>query len=96
MEVRYLVPVSGGRWAVSRTINRRSIALIQDTPVDDEYNINIVLQSLGIACTQQNLDRYFPMRHRIFPNRESGRAPTLELLELFSQLGRESDGGCGI
>lgn len=96
MDERYLPPIVGGRWAISREIHGRWITLIENTPVDDENDILSVLEVLKIVSTLKNIEQYFPFRSRVFPNRECGRSPTLELLELFSRIGREGNGECGV
>lgn len=89
MEMKYLIPTRGGRWAVSREVHTRWLALIESTPVDDAEHPAIVLSALGVVPSDVMLDRYFPDQGR-------GRAPTLELLELFAKLGSEKRNECGV
>jgi len=90
MEERYLPPCSGGRWAISRKIADRWLALIERTPVDEPGDMDTVLTSLGIVPTIGNLDRHFPK------DEHERRCPTLELLELFAKLGRGKRKECGV
>ncbi|OGG72738.1 hypothetical protein A3A38_03700 [Candidatus Kaiserbacteria bacterium RIFCSPLOWO2_01_FULL_53_17] len=89
MEEKYLPRQKGGRWAISREIGGRWLALIQDTPVDDPADAALVLWELGIELRLKNIRRYFPARRK-------GRCPTLELLELFAKLGSEKKEKCGV
>lgn len=82
MDERYLPPIDGGRWALSRTIAGKHIYLIQNTYMDDVGDIAIILFALNIACTKENTERFFPIRGC------NGPCPTLELLELFSVIDR--------
>lgn len=77
-----------GRWALSREIEGHSIALIEDTKLFHQNDALTVLAALQIPPTDENLDFYFPIR------RKKGRCPTIELLDLFAQLGGKgkSDG----
>ncbi len=89
----YLTYMPGGRWAISRTIADKSVYLIQDSYMDDEADIYIVLQALGITTSLENLNRYFSTR------KGKGRCPTLELLELFLRIGdstRSKDSHIGV
>jgi hypothetical protein len=63
MTSQYLPPVSGGRWAISRTIRGRTIALIQNTPVDDERDIKEVLYALDISPTSVSASFRFDDGH---------------------------------
>ena len=83
MDERYLEPVKGGRWAISRWVEGRWLGLIQDSYLDDEGDAEVVLRALNLEAIPKNLDRYFPTRGR------QGRCPTLELLELYSRVGTE-------
>ena len=78
MDEQYLAPVFSGRWAISRKISGRNIYLIQNTKMDSEKDIPIILQALGIELTPQNLDLFFPKQ------KNRGRCPTIDLLELFA------------
>jgi hypothetical protein len=80
MEMKYLMPTRGGRWAISREVHGRWLALIESTPVDDAEHPAAVLSALGVVPSGGSLDRYFP-------DQGGGRAPTLELLGMFVQLG---------
>ena len=81
---RYLPPVNGGRWAISRDVGGCSVALIERTPLFHLNDALTVLSALAIEPTEENLDYYFPI-----PG-ESGRCPTLDLLELFSEIGTKA------
>jgi hypothetical protein len=87
---RYLPPVNGGRWAISREVEGQWVALIENTPPFYPSDILTVLVVLAIEPTQENLDYYFPIRG------ERGRCPTLDLLELFSELGSKSGSQIGV
>ena len=89
MDERYLPPVRGGRWAISRQIDGRWIYLIQNTSVDDPTDPALVLWSLGIPLRLKNFCRYFPSRRK-------GRCPTLEVLELFAKLGARTGKEVGV
>lgn len=80
MDDNYLYPTPRGRWAISRHINGRWIALIQDSYLDEPKDAERVLHALGIPATKENLDRYFPERGG------QGRCPTLELMERCNVL----------
>lgn len=96
MEERYLVSCLHGRWAISRKVGDEWLALIENTPIDESDQSERVLRAIGIPPTYENLDRYFPHRKRMFPTEEYGRSPTLELLELFAELGNEKKSECGV
>ena len=59
----------------------RWIHLIENTSVEHPAHARVVLEALGIAATEVQLDRYFPRR-----TRDAVRAPTLELMELCNVL----------
>lgn len=79
MSEKYLTPIEGARWAISRTVLGKKIYLVQNSDLDDPKDIELIFQRMGIEPTQENLDRYFPVRGAY------GRCPTLELLELVAQ-----------
>lgn len=81
MDEVYLPHCSEGRWAIGREVSGEWIALIQNSPVDDESEVVKVLSALNIELTYENMVRYFPFRR---PG--NNRCPTLELLELFARL----------
>ncbi len=81
MTEMYLPFVRGGRWAISREIGGRWIALVQDSYLDDPHDAVRALEAVGLRATAQNLDTYFPIIGA------RGRCPTLEFLERFSRLG---------
>ncbi len=83
MSERYLYPVQEGRWAISREVNGRWIAFIQDTPPDEPDDCVIALRACGMQVTGRNLDRFFPVTV------SGARCPTLMFLEIFSQIGAE-------
>ena len=70
----------GRRLAISRTIDGRSICLIQNSYLDEESDATIILEALDIEPTGGNLDHYFPRLDR------GRRSPTLELMELCNCL----------
>lgn len=90
MNKRYLPPTAGGAWAISRHIGGRWIALIENRALCDCNDAKTVLFALGIQSTQHNLDWYFPI------SRKYGRCPTLDLLELFSELGNKNGSQIGV
>ena len=81
MRETYLPYVNGGRWAISRNIGGRVVALVQDSYLHSEVDAKIALWALGMSAHVPNLDTYFPYQG------SGGRCPTLEFLELFSRLG---------
>jgi hypothetical protein len=96
MENRYLYPVPQGIWAISRLVEGRWIALIQDRPLFEERDAEAILRALGVEHTVEMLDLYFPHIE------EKDRCPTLELLELCNvldptnPLARKDGGECGV
>ena len=80
MKKRYLFPMPSLRWAISRQINGRWIALVQDSYLDNPADAEEVLRGLDILATRENLDQYFPKR------KGQGRCPTLDLIELCNAL----------
>lgn len=82
MDDSYFYPVAGKVWTTSRWIAGRSVCLVQNSRMERESDIVLILQTLAIPATPDNLDLYFPHRG----NR--GRCPTLALLELFSLDGQ--------
>lgn len=78
---------SPGRWAISRTVNGKTIALIQDTRVTDEAEVETVLRALGLHVTPENLYRYFPK------DRRHHRCPTYALIALWYDYGQEGEYG---
>lgn len=86
----YLPPTPGGRWAISREIDGRWVPLIQDTSLFHPNNALIVLSALQIPPTEEYLDLYFPILGK------KGRCPTLDLLELFSELGTKRGSQIGV
>lgn len=82
MGERYLTPIPGARWTMSRMIGGKGIYLIQDTRMDNEKDIPIILQALCIEVTPETIDLFFPKR------KDEGRCPTLDLLELFCGMGK--------
>lgn len=76
MTDKYLMPVEGGRWAISRRIHGRTVYLIQDTSLFDASDAEFILTALDIKPTGGNMDHYFPLLEK------EGRCPTLELMEL--------------
>jgi hypothetical protein len=76
-----LRPIPGGRWAIGREcFNGYFIGLIENTAIDHEFETELVLQTLGLAYTEEMLDLYFPQ------NRESQRCPTFALMSLWYDL----------
>ncbi|KND51907.1 MAG: hypothetical protein ABA06_01455 [Parcubacteria bacterium C7867-001] len=75
MTDKYLMPVEGGRWAISRRIHGRTVYLIQDTSLFDSSDAEFILTALSLEPTRGNMDHYFPKR-------DGSRCPTLELMEL--------------
>lgn len=85
---RYLPPVNVGRWAISCEVGGCWVALIENTQLFYPSDALTVLSALAIEPTPENLNHYFPILGK------RGRCPTLDLLELFSELGAKakSDG----
>ena len=81
MKTLYLPPVTGGRWAISRPVAGENVYLIENTYMDNEDDIPIILQILGIENTVENIELYFPLQGEC-------RCPTLAFLELFSTINR--------
>lgn len=73
----------GGRWAISRYIDKHLVCLVERSYLDDPKDAETVLSALGLCAEEGSLDRYFPYTGKL------GRCPTLELLELFSKIGGE-------
>jgi hypothetical protein len=92
----YLYPVSGAVWTISRWVEDRWIALIQDRSLFEEGDAAAILRALGIPAHVEELDRYFPVREGC------GRCPTFELLELCDMLdptnprAKKAKGECGV
>jgi hypothetical protein len=80
MNEKYLYPMPGGTWVISRLVEDRYIGLHQDNPLFETGDAEAILRALGIPATRQNLDRFFPER------KGQGRCPTLELMELANVL----------
>ena len=89
-EERYLPPTNGGRWAISRDIEGCSVALIENTSLFNPTNALTVFSALEIPPTGEHLDLYFPIRGK------KGRCPTLDVLELFSEIGTKSGSQIGV
>ena len=90
VQQKYLPPVSGARWAISRYINNKLVCLIERSPVDDEAHIALIFGVLAIPPTPENEQWYFPK------NRSGQRCPTLDLLELFAKLPPGTGEGVGV
>ena len=73
----------GGRWAISRYVDKRLVCLVERSYLDNPQDAEIVLLALGLPANNKSLDHYFPYTEK------RGRCPTLELLELFSKIGGE-------
>ena len=80
MDEKYLYPMPGGVWIISRFVDDRWIGLHQDNPLFNKGDAEVLLRALNIPNTKDNLDLYFPERHG------QGRCPTLELMELCNVL----------
>ncbi len=80
MDEKYLYPVPGGRWLISRFVDDRWISLHEDNPLFDSGDAGVILQALRIPATERNLNLHFPEREGL------GRCPTLALLELCNVL----------
>ncbi len=80
MDEKYLYPMEGARWAISRWVDDRWVTLVQDSALFDPGDAEAVLRALGIPRMQRNLDLYFPVR------KGRGRCPTLDLMELTNVL----------
>jgi len=80
MDERYLYPMPGGNWIISRQVGEQWIVLYQDHPLFEAGDDVEILQALKIPVTNENLDLYFPER------KGKGRCPTLELMELCNVL----------
>ena len=80
MDDRYLYPAPGGVWVISRFVEGRWIGLLQNNPLFDPGDAEVILQALNIPAIKSNLDLYFPEREGL------GRCPTLELMELCNVL----------
>lgn len=79
-EEKYLYPMPGGKWIISRMVEGRWIGLHQDNPLFDTGDAEAVLRALNIPVNKANLDLHFPERDGL------GRCPTLELMELCNIL----------
>lgn len=79
-EERYLYPMPGGKWIISRLIEGRWIGLHQDNTLFDAGDAEAVLRALNIPATKANLDLYFPERKGL------GHCPTIDLMELCNSL----------
>lgn len=77
--------VPGARWAISRTVNGRSISLVQDARIMDDDEPFVVLRALGIPATAANIDTYFPF------DRVLNRCPTFPLMQLWYEFGRNHE-----
>jgi hypothetical protein len=86
----YLPATNGGRWTVGREIEGEWVALTQDTRLFHSNHALLVLVALAIEPTEEHLDHYFPICG------DKGRCPTLDLLELFSELGTKSGSHIGV
>ncbi len=76
-----LKPIIGARWAIGRTcFNGNFIALIENTPVANKIETELVLQTLGFACTEETLNQYFPK------NTKGERCPSFVLMSLWYDL----------
>jgi len=80
MDEKYLTPMPGGKWVISRLVEGRSIGLHQDNALFEARDAEAILRALQIPVTTGNLDEYFPVR------KGKGRCPTLELMELCNVL----------
>lgn len=86
----YLPYTAGGRWAISRLPGNEWTAVIQDSPLYQEDDAGEILSALNIDENQVSLELYFPVL------KEKGRCPTLELLELFANLGARTGSLIGV
>lgn len=82
MSERYLMPVAGGLWALSREVHGRWLSLVQDSYLDHPDDATDAMRACGIEITSKTIDEFFPYRTGW------GRCPTLEFLEIFSTLGK--------
>lgn len=80
MDEKYLYPIPGGRWIISRWVNGRWISLVQNSSLFDAGDAELILRALNIEVTRENLDTYFPHK------KGRGRCPTLKLLERCNVL----------
>jgi hypothetical protein len=80
MDEKYLYPMPGGKWVISRFAGGRWITLHQDNRLYAPEDAEVILRALSIAPSRENLDLYFPHRW------SKGRCPTLELMELCNVL----------
>ena len=80
MDEKYLYPMPGGKWVISRLVEGRWIGLHQDNALFDMGDAEAILRALNIPVTRENLDFYFPEREG------KGRCPTLDLMELCNVL----------
>ena len=76
-----LKPIAGGRWAIGRTChNSDFIGLVENSPLDHESEAQLILQTLGLLCTEDMLNVYLPK------NQIGQRCPTFALMSLWYDL----------
>jgi hypothetical protein len=80
VDEKYLNPMPGGKWIISRLVESRWIGLHQDSSLFYAGDAETILRALGIPVTKGSLDLHFPERERL------GRCPTIELMELCNVL----------
>lgn len=80
-----LKEMPGALWAISRKVNgaMNSVALIQDMPASDE-EIRLAMEWTYLRSSE--VDKYFPK------NPKGERCPTFELMALFHELPRATNG----
>jgi hypothetical protein len=80
MDEKYLYPMPGGKWVISRLVEGRWIGLHQDNALFDAGDAEAILRALNIPVTKENLDLHFPEYSG------KGRCPTIDLMELCNIL----------
>jgi hypothetical protein len=76
-----LRPIAGARWAISRTcVSGEFVCLVQNSPVESETEALLVLQTVGLLCSREMLDQYFPY------STQHKRCPTFALMSLWYDL----------
>ena len=73
---KQLKPIAIGRTCFSGDF----ISLIKNTSVESEVEALLVLQTLGLAYTEELLNQYFPK------NKKGQRCPTFALMSLWYDL----------
>ncbi len=76
-----LKPIPGAHWAIGREcISGHFIGLVENSPIDHESEAQLILQTLGLLCTEDMLNVYLPK------NQIGQRCPTFALMSLWYDL----------